>query len=332
MFHLLDGPTHDLKLPIAYPNRIRATDFFCIQPYLRSVLLVLDSRYIFDALTSETLLLVRSSLSDRDTWNSLPPKTMSQYRAMFGHTNSKVRLSQALSTLRPYRWYDIDHSWHWLLVSAPFPRSQLFNLLHCSSSNRLEPARRTAFDPHPFYSCRLQHSFYGSGLRNMLCCYHVVRYADSIGRPTLRCCIHFPTSAKSTIVHFIVTVINLLNSDGRIVFGGDDSNSVENTGTYNTGVRTFKTSGNAIGVSSTVVFIHNAHRPNIVEANGFETKSLSSAFTLLQCNSVQDVSSPPCVVKVGLYDSRDRQNVLSFYNLFKSRLFLLSSCLPVAKL
>lgn len=156
--------------------------------------------------------------------------------------------------------------------------------------------------------------------------------------------ITFTTGAESVTVNVIVAGFDLLDSDGNIVSGEDNSLSVGQTGTYNLGVRAVNTDGNSVDVSSTAISVRSARMPYMKEINEAGTKFTSSGFTL-QLNSyrlgygtihidflnsqisldmesfetilnvVQDVSSPPCVVKAGVYEIEDGRVAVPFYNL-----------------
>lgn len=69
MFHLLGGAKHNVKLPTAHANSIRATDLIHVQPHLRSIFPFLDSGYVSENSTLEAILSMRSAPPDRDTWN-----------------------------------------------------------------------------------------------------------------------------------------------------------------------------------------------------------------------------------------------------------------------
>lgn len=156
--------------------------------------------------------------------------------------------------------------------------------------------------------------------------------------------ITFTTGTESVTVNVIVAGFDLLDSDGNIVSGEDNSFTVGQTGSYNLGVRAVNIDGNSIDVSSTAISVRSAQIPYMKEVNEVGTKFTSTGFTL-ELNSYrlgygtfhldflnsqisldmesfetilnvnQDVSSPPCVVKAGVYEIEDGRVAVPFYSL-----------------
>lgn len=176
-------------------------------------------------------------------------------------------LSHWLNTLQSYGFLEIDCLQPGLLSITPFQKTSTHDPSNFTSPNRLDLRTGLLTNTIPSYFCRAKHIFYFCfDLCNSSFCRHIVRYTNCIGRFALRCCLYFHIDATSINDHPI-TGSNIFNSDGYINPGNDNSSSGKNADTHHLGTRLIKKNGNIVDVGSTIVCIHKAYIPYILEDN-----------------------------------------------------------------
>lgn len=187
----------------------------------------------------------------------LPTQTVSAPGSIIQSVNF---LSPRLYTLQPYRSLEIGCLQDGPLITTPSEKESPHILSHFSLPNGLNLRTGLPLTPcYPFYVLLNIYLFIFE-LRNSLCCRHIIRYANCIGRITLQCRLYFPINATSINVKVIIG-LSLLDSDRYIVPGNDYSSSSKNSDTHHLGARTIKTNGNNVDDSSTVTCIQSAFIP-----------------------------------------------------------------------